>query len=209
MARRAASALTAILAFAAIAVPAALVTVTAPQAAAATSGAPTVAFTRLNPQWASPGTTISVTGSVKNASPVTRRLVVQLFDYSVPISSVSELQQSAASDSANGRAPIPLPNTIWQSPMLRPGAAASWSFRVPVSAMGLTSFGVYLLNAQVSDLQGHALNQSVTYVPYVPAKNSPYGSSIPAAQKISWVWPLIDQPLLSEPWHSTCTDPQA
>jgi len=209
MARRAASALTAIFALTAVFSLAMLLMVAPPPAAAATNGTPTVAFTRMNPQWASPGATLSVTGIVKNASPVTRRLEVQLFDYSVPISSVSELQQSAASDSANGRAPIPLPNTIWQSPMLRPGAAASWSFRVPVSAMGLTSFGVYLLNAQVSDLQGHALNQSVTYVPYVPAKNSPYGSSIPAAQKISWVWPLIDQPLLSEPWQGTCTGRQA
>src|SRR5215472_6631221 len=126
MARRAASALTAIFALVAVFSLALLLMSAPPPAVAATSGIPaTVTFTGLNPQWASPGTTISVAGSVKNTSGATRRLAVQLFDYSAPITSVADLQQSAAANSANGRSPIPLPNATWQSPLLRPGAAAT------------------------------------------------------------------------------------
>jgi hypothetical protein len=49
----------------------------------------------------------------------------------------------------------------------------------------------------------------MTYLPYVPSRKGPYGSTIPARAKISWVWPLMDDPLLGEPWQNVCTDPQA
>jgi Family of unknown function (DUF6049) len=210
MARRAARALTAMLAFATVAAMAALLTASSPPAVAATSGVPaTVTFTDLSPQWASPGTTLTVTGSVRNNAGVRRQLIVQLLDSSEPISSVSALQQSVAAGSATGQAPLALPNATWQSPVLRPGATAIWSFHVPVSVMGMTRFGVYKLAAQVSDTQGNYLVNTLTYVPYVPAKSGPYGSSVPAAQKISWVWPLMDQPLLGEPWQGACTGSQA
>jgi hypothetical protein len=211
MARRAASALTAMLAFAAVASVALLIGGTNPAAAAtaAASQPPaTVAFTALGPQWAAPGATITVSGSVKNTAPVTERLVVQLLDSTTPVSSVTELEQGA-SGALYGLAGLPLPRARWSSGLLKPGTTATWSIQVPVNAMGLTNFGVYPLAAQVYDGQGNPLNNTLTYLPYVPAKNSPYGSSIPAAQKISWVWSLIDQPLLDEPWQSTCTGPQA
>jgi hypothetical protein len=211
MARRAVSALPAMLAFAVIA-PAALLiggTTRAVATTAATSQPPaTVAFTGINPRWATPGATISVSGSVKNTAPVTERLLVQLLDSTTPVSSVTVLEQGA-SGALYGLAGLPLPRATWSSGPLKPGTSANWSIRVPVNAMGLTTFGVYPLAAQVYDGLGNPLNNTLTYLPYVPAKNSPYGSSIPAAQKISWVWPLIDQPLLDEPWQRTCTGPQA
>lgn len=211
MARRAASALTAMLALAAVAPVALLIGETAPAAAAITTASQppaTAMFTGLTPRWASPGSTITVAGSVKNTAPVTERLVVQLLDASTPVSSVTELEQGAAG-ALYGLAGLPLPHATWSSGLLKPGAAANWSIQVPVSAMGFTKFGVYPLAAQVYNIQGTPLNNTLTYLPYVPAKAGPYGSSIPAAQKISWVWPLIDEPLLNEPWQSACTGPQA
>jgi Family of unknown function (DUF6049) len=211
MARRAASALRVMFAFAVIA-PAALLVGGAGPAAAATSNAnqppATVTFTGLSPQWATPGTTMSVTGLVKNTAPVAERLVVQLLDSRTPVSSVTELEQGAAG-ALYGVAGLPLPSATWSSGLLRPGASASWSIRVPVTAMGFTNFGVYPLAAQIYNTRGTPLNNTLTYVPYVPAKNGPDGSSIPAAQKVSWVWPLIDQPLLVEPWQNACSGPQA
>lgn len=211
MARRAASALTAIFAIAAVAPLTLLSGGADPAAAAATSAnqpPATAAFTGLSPQWASPGTTVTVTGSVKNTAPVHQRLVVQLLDSRTPVSSVTELEQGA-SGALYGLAGLPLPSATWSSGLLKPGATASWSIKVPVSAMGFTKFGVYPLAAQVYNTQGTPLNNTLTYLPYVPAKAGTYGSSIPAAQKISWVWPLIDQPLLEEPWLSVCTGQQA
>ena len=205
MARRAGSALVAILAFAAVALPAAIL----PTAAAAASNQvpATVTFTGLSPQWATPGATITVTGVVRNTAPVAQRLVVQLLDSGSPLSSVFELTQSAANGTS--LAGLLLPVASWRSTVLPAGASASWSMHVPVSVMGLTGFGVYPLAAEVENGQGTALNTAQTYLPYVPAKKGPYGSSIPAAQKLAWVWPLIDRPLLDEPWQSACTGSQA
>jgi hypothetical protein len=149
-----------------------------------------------------------VTGSVKNTAPVNQRLVVQLLDSTTPVTSVTVLEQGA-SGALYGLAGLPLPHATWSSGLLRPGATANWSIQVPVSATGFTKFGVYPLAAQVYNTQHIPLNNTLTYVPYIPAKGGPYGSSVPAAQKISWVWPLIDEPLLEEPWQSVCTGTQA
>jgi Family of unknown function (DUF6049) len=210
MARRAAIALTAMLAFAAVGPVALLTGGTTPAAAAAAASQPPAiaAFTGLTPRSASPGITITVTGSVKNTAPVSQRLIVQLLDSITPVSSVAELEQGA-SGALYGRAGLPLQHATWSSGLLKPGVTASWSIQVPVSAMGFTKFGVYPLAAQVYNTQQVPLNNTLTYVPYVPAKGGPYGSSVPAAQKISWVWPLIDQPLLEEPWQSACKGTQA
>ena len=213
MARRAVGALAAVLALGAVALPAALVAGAAVPAAAAVaqqSQAPVViAITSMSPQWAAPGATITVTGTLTNTSPdPDSRLIVQLLGSSTPVRSVTELQQSAAGirELAYGF----LPGASWQSPgVLRPGATASWSVRLPASALGMTSFGVYPLAAQAEDALGRPLASSLSYLPYMPDKNGPYGSTVPTPQKVSWVWPLIDQPLLDGPWQNACTGPQA
>src|SRR5215469_10549072 len=211
MARRAATALAAMVIVAGFAPAALLLGGANPAVAAsvASSQPPAiVAFTGLNPQWASPGTTVAVSGSVKNTAPVSQRLVVELLDSRTAVRSVAELEQGA-SGALYGVAGLPLPNATWSSGLLKPGASASWSIQVPVSVMGLTGFGAYPLAAQVNNSEGLPLNNTLIYLPYVPAKSSAYGSSIPAAQKVSWVWPLIDQPLLDEPWQDACKGQQA
>ena len=210
MARRASGALAAILALALVVVPAVLVATAGPATAATTtpSQAPaTVTVTGLSPQWAGPDTTITVTGIVTNTAPVAQQLIVQLLDSSTPVSSVAELQQSAAG--LYGLAGLILPTATWESALLKPGASATWSIRLTASEMAMTGFGVYPIAAQVSNAGGTALNTTETFLPYVPAKKGPYGSTLPTAQKIAWVWPLIDQPLLDEPWHNACTGSQA
>jgi hypothetical protein len=204
MARRARGALAVILALAAAALPPALLSTAAPAAATATSQSPTVTITGLSPQWAGPGTTVTVTGIVTNSSPTARRLIVQLLDSTTPVSSVAELQQSAAGLYALAGLLLP---TTWESGLLRPGASESWSIQLPTSAM--TSFGAYPIAAQVEDVFNTPLNWTETFLPYVPAKKGPYGSTVPTVQKIAWVWPLIDQPLLDEPWQDACKGPQA
>jgi hypothetical protein len=207
MARRASGAVAAILALAVVALPAALVAAAAPAAAATAqpSQSPSVTITGLSPQWASPGATVTVSGIVTNTSPTERRLIVQLLDSGDPVSGISQLQQRAAGLSA--LADQILPAATWDSGLLKPGTSATWSIQLPTSAM--TSFGVYPVAAQVEDAFGNPLNWTETFLPYVPAKNGPYGSTAPAAQKIAWLWPLIDQPLLGEPWQDSCTGAQA
>jgi hypothetical protein len=208
MARRAPGALAAILALAVVAVPVALLTTAVPAAAAtaqASQAPATVTITGLSPQWAGPGTTVTVRGTVTNTSGTQKRLIVQLLDSGTPVSSISEMQQSAAG--FYSLAYLPVQAATWESGQLNPGASASWSIQLPTSAM--TSFGVYPVAAQVEDALGQPLNWTESFLPYVPAKSGPYGSTVPAAQKVAWVWPLIDQPLLTEPWQDVCTSTQA
>jgi hypothetical protein len=208
MARRAPRAVAVALALAMVAVPAALIATAAPAAAATTQASQasaTVTITGLSPQWAGPGTTVTVTGIVTNISATQRRLVVQLLDSSTPASSVTELQRSAAG--IYSLANLPLPTATWESGLLGQGASASWSIQLPTSAM--TSFGVYPIAAQVEDVFDQPLNWTQSFLPYVPAKKGPYGNTVPTAQKVAWVWPLIDEPLLGEPWQDACSGQQA
>jgi Family of unknown function (DUF6049) len=208
MARRAPRAVAVALALAMVAVPAALIATAAPAAAAATQGSQasaTVTITGLSPQWAGPGTTVTVTGIVTNRSAIQRHLVVQLLDSTTQVSSVSELEHAAASFYA--QANVPVPTATWESGLLSQGASASWSLRLPTSAM--TSFGVYPVAAQVEDVFDQPLNWTESFLPYVPDKKGAFGSTVPTAQKVAWVWPLIDEPLLGEPWQHTCSGSQA
>jgi Family of unknown function (DUF6049) len=208
MAGRAPRSVAVALALAMVAVPTALIATATPAAAATTQAghaSATVTITGLSPQWAGPGTTVTVTGIVTNTLATRRRLVVQLLDSSTPVSNVSELQQSTAG--ADALANLPLPTATWESGLLNQGASEHWSIQLPTSAM--TTFGVYPVAAQVEDVFDQPLNWTESFLPYVPAKKGPYGSTVPAAQKVAWVWPLIDQPLLDEPWQDTCSGSQA
>jgi hypothetical protein len=71
----------------------------------------------------------------------------------------------------------------------------------------MTTFGVYPLAAQVQS--GGPLATTTTYLPYEPDRKSPYASSRPRSAKIAWLWPLIDIPLLNEPWQGNCSGSQA
>jgi len=208
MARRAPRAVAGAVALAVAAVPVVLTAAAAPAAAATTQasqGSATVTITGISPQWAGPGATVTVTGIVTNRSATQRHLVVQLLDSSIPVSSVTELQQAAAGFYAEAN--VPVPTATWESGLLSEGASASWSIQLPTSAM--TSFGVYPVAAQVEDIFDQPLNWTESFLPYVPAKDGAYGNTVPTAQKVAWVWPLIDEPLLGEPWHGTCSGSQA
>jgi hypothetical protein len=206
------------LALGAIAAPVTLLTsraaIAEPAAAAASdrdSQATGVAITiiSMTPQQAAPGSAITVTGTLKNVSQQQiSDVTVQLLSSHTPLSSVDELQPSASG--ASGLANALVPGASWlPTGQLRPGAAVRWRIHVKAKAIGMTAFGVYPLAAQAQDALADPLATSTTYLPYVPAKRGPYGSTIPARTKISWVWPLIDKPLLNQPGQSVCQGGQA
>jgi Family of unknown function (DUF6049) len=220
MARRAASTLAAIFALGAITVPVTLLTsraaIAAPVAAAASDrdaqapGSVAITITGMTPQQAAPGSTITVKGTLKNVSrQQISQLAVHLFSSRTPLSNVDQLQPIAAG--AYGLADLPVPGASWRPKgQLQPGVAVPWSIQVKAKAIGMTDFGVYPLAAEAQDTFSEVtLATSTTYLPYVPAKKGPYGSSIPARTKISWVWPLIDKPLLNQPGQSVCQGAQS
>ncbi|MBO0833753.1 MAG: hypothetical protein J2P29_17460, partial [Actinobacteria bacterium] len=73
--------------------------------------------------------------------------------------------------------------------VLHPGATVSWSVSFPASAAGYTQFGVYPLQAVAFGAsQFSPLATSRTLLPYWP------GNSAADPVRVSWVWPLVDQP---------------
>ncbi len=214
--RRARRALAAVLAVSAMSAPAALLTSRAASAAPATASRTAqpqatvaITITGMTPRQAAPGSTITVRGTLKNASrQQLSNVAVRLLSSSTALTSAAQLQASA-SDPV-GLANMAVPAASWLSPGLAPGATVSWSIRLKAKAIGMTAFGVYPLEAEArSTVDDAPLATSTTYLPYVPAKKGQYGSTIPARTKISWVWPLIDKPLLTLPGLTACQDRQA
>ncbi|HEY2078538.1 MAG TPA: hypothetical protein VGH53_19585, partial [Streptosporangiaceae bacterium] len=212
--QRAGRALAASLALAAMGMPAALLANQAPAAAAAgkrvAQGHVSVTITGMNPQHAGPGTTITLTGTVTNSSrqPISN-LSVQLLASSTPVSTSAELRPGRTGQ--DGLASTPVPRGTWKSGSeLQPGSTDTWSVKVKAKLIGMKRFGVYPLAARAqSGPTGVPLAATSTYLPYMPAKKGPFGSSIPAPTKISWVMPLIDKPLLGQPWKRSCQVSQA
>lgn len=212
MARRAARALSAVAAALAAAAGPALAGAAAPAAAAASSAAagraPAITLSALNPQWASPGSTLTVSGTVTNTAKAPAKLQVKLFYSPTPVTSLSALRASAAG-SPEGQASRPLPDPAWISRTLAPGASARWSFRVQAAALEATRYGDYKLDAQVSQTTGAVLANALTYVPYVPSTKGRYAATVPSAARVAVIWPLLDLPQLDGPWQDACTGPQA
>ncbi len=163
-------------------------------------------ITSMSPTWASPDSTITVTGALRNtSSQQTENLTVQLLGSGTPVTSVPAPGTSAQAGSA---AVEPLPGAAWHtSGELAPGSSVTWSVQVKASKLGMTGFGVYPLQVQVQSVLGTPLASQTTYLPYEPAKKSGYAR--PAAQQVAWLWPLIDKPLLSQPWQNDCRGSQA
>jgi hypothetical protein len=199
-----------VLALGLLAAPVALLTTAGPAAAAATQGGASLvglSITSMTPQWAGPTSTVRLTGTLRNTSAqATGNLTIQLLASRTQVTSLAGLQ-SASADTED-LALAQLPGASWHtSGELAAGTSVTWSLHVKASAIGMTAFGVYPLQVQVHDELGTSLAGEVTYLPYEPGKKS--GFSRPAAAKVAWLWPLIDQPMLGEPWQNDCQGSQA
>jgi len=200
------------LALAAIAMPVALLASQDPALAAAgkrvAQNQVSVAITDMTPQQAGPGATITVTGTVTNSSrqPISN-LSVQLLASRTSVSTSAELRPGSTAQ--DDPASEPVPGGRWESGgALQAGRTAQWSVRVKANSIGMTTFGVYPLTAQAQTTVAQ-FGAATTYLPYVPARKGAYSKSIPARAKISWVLPLIDMPLLDQPWQRSCAGAQA
>ena len=166
-----------------------------------------VAITGMNPRWAGPRSAVAISGSVTNTAkaPVSG-VVVQLYASATAVSGIAQ--------SAPG--PVPyndlaafqlLAGARWRSPELQPGQTVRWQIRFRARQIGMTQFGIYPLVAVTQSRAGAVIGASSSYLPYMPSKKSPY--SRPKPEQISWLWPLIDKPMLGAPWQNVCTAPQA
>jgi Family of unknown function (DUF6049) len=211
--RRAFGALTATLGLAVVALPSALLGQLPARAATGSTsqsaGSPvSLAITGMTPSWASPTATITVSGTVTDDSkqPMTD-LAIQLDTSDQPVSSLAQLQSDLGSPVQLASRALRRRPTGLASP-LQPGQSTSWSISFPARDAGMTSFGVYPLTAQVGaevgDSLGTTLGYANTFLPYMPASHGKHARTRPAAEKIAWVWPLIDTPLTGLPGQPDC-----
>ncbi len=193
----------------AAAVPGALAISQAPAAASPGDSPVILSITSMTPAWAKPGDIITVSGTVKNDSKtIFSHLSVQLDFAGTAVAGLSALEQDVVSSAPQlafnqvaGR--VSQPSTV-----LRPGQVSSWSVRFPADELKMTAFGVYPLAAQLENSLGDTLAYSNTFLPYVPASHGPYAKSVPAQQRIAWLWPMMDVPLAALPGRADCSGSQ-
>ncbi len=140
------------------------------------------------PRYAHPGSTVSVSGTITNGtSAPLAGLSVQLY------SSPTWFSTRDAMESFVGGAPqLPLAaegGTDILAATVRAGGTATWRAKFSVDVAGMSEFGVYPLEAQLTDLAGVQVASERTLLPFLPDNTSAISKL-----KIAWVWPLIDQP---------------
>ena len=161
----------------------------------------------MNPRWAGPKSAVSISGSLTNTSKTPASgLVVQLYESANPVSSIAEIPPGTVSYNDLASFQL-LAGARWRSPELQPGQSVRWLIRFRARRIGMTQFGVYPLVAVMQSRAGAVVGSSSSYLPYMPGKKSPY--SRPKPEQISWLWPLIDKPMLGAPWQNVCTAPEA
>jgi hypothetical protein len=154
------------------------------------SHALTVSIDSVSPNWAQPGKRITVQGTVSNhTASAVGGLHVGLQTSSTAFGSRSAMESYASGGAGSGYFSgdrVGAPDTL---PRVHPDSTLHWSVSFPASDAGYTQFGVYPLQAVAFGAsQFNPFATSRTLLPYWP------DSSAADPVRVSWIWPLIDQP---------------
>ncbi len=163
---------------------------------AAGTGRVSLAITSMSPQFAGPGATVTLRGTVANGTGQTQAgLEVQLATSPTHFSSRDAMDFFLAQGGNTSLATAGNPFVVAS---VKPGATVDWTASFQVSAQGITSFGVYPVAVQLVDnFYGDLLASAQTLLPFWPGQQT---VNLLHPLKIAWVWPLIDQP-----HHQVCT----
>jgi len=154
------------------------------------TGRLSVTIDAMNPSYAAPGATVTVSGTVTNGTRQTQAgLDVRLF------TSMNHFTTRDGMDAYLSRGQVgelaPAGDPFFISSSVAPGATVAWTASFQVSTQGITSFGVYPVTAQLQDLSGGVISSEQTLLPFWPGTRA---AGLARPLKISWLWPLIDQP---------------
>ena len=154
---------------------------------AAASHRLTISIDRVSPNFATPTSTVKVSGTLTNhtGSAITG-LVVQLLTSSQYMRYRSEMDGFTSGSTTLFLVPAGVPDTLPAT--LASGATVRWtvSFRPALAAYQF--FGVYPLEVQATSSVSAAAATDKTFLPFWPATGRPQPLDI------GWVWPLIDEP---------------
>ncbi len=156
----------------------------------AETGRVSMAITSMNPQYAGPGATVTVAGTIRNGTGQTQAgLDVQLYTSPTGFSTRDGMDSFLAQRGTNDLEPAGLPFLIAAS--VHPGATVRWSASFGINSVGMSQFGVYPVAAQLWDSAGDVLTSAQTVLPFWPGQRA---AGLAAPLDISWLWPLVDQP---------------
>jgi Family of unknown function (DUF6049) len=154
------------------------------------TGSLSVTIDSMDPQYAAPGATVTVTGTVSNRTSQTQAgLEVQLDTSQNKFISRDQMDSYLAHGGDSLLLAAGTPFIVPAS--VAPGGSASWTASFQVSTQGISTFGVYGVTAQLQDMSGDVLSSDQTLLPFWPGQRT---AGLQSQLKISWLWPLIDQP---------------
>jgi hypothetical protein len=155
-----------------------------PAPAHAQAGAPVLAIDSISPQIATASSTVTVSGTITNKTGTALTgVAVELT--SAQVTSRGQMQAFVA---GNGQLPGPVQDgdPLEYPATIPPGGTASWRIQFTSADADMTQFGVYGLEAQLTDPAGSVLATTQSLLPF-------WQPGV-AKLKIAWIWPLIDQP---------------
>jgi hypothetical protein len=157
----------------------------------AAKGHLSVTIDSMNPQVASPGATVRLSGTITNRTRQTQTgLEVQLQTSAAHFTSRDGMDFYLAHGVDNsGLEAAGIPFLV--SGSVAPGGTVAWSTSFRPGSYGISEFGVYPVTAQLQDLSGDVISSGQTLLPFWPGQRA---AGLLSPLKISWLWPLIDQP---------------
>jgi hypothetical protein len=150
----------------------------------------TVSIDALNHSFATPTSTVTVSGTLTNdtGKPM-QGIQVQLLSAQQLFYTRQDMDSYAAGNSVSYMFLQPVFGASYLVPgTLHSGATVRWSASFTAAAANYSGFGVYPLAAQAEYADGSAITADRTFLPYWPGE----GSAKPLST--AWIWPLVDQP---------------
>lgn len=161
----------------------------------------TVSIDAVNPSFATPKSTITVSGTITNhtGSPL-RGVQVQLLTAQQFFRTRPDMDRYTA-----GTTPAYIfPDVAGAASVLKgtlhSGATTRWTASFPADSISYPQFGVYPLEALAEYPEGAASGTDRTFLPFWPGA----GSAVPL--NTAWVWPLIDVPQQGPCQQTLATD---
>lgn len=150
-------------------------------------------ITSVSPGYARPGQKVTVSGVASNLGSTTLTgLSVDLWSSGVRLANRQAMTTYLTTEGPTFLdAQQGLPTPVFS---LAPHATRRWSLTLSVNQVGMHSFGVYPLAAQLSGPLG-PINAARTFLPFWPGKAE---QKVAKPLSVAWVWPLIDAPQQAE-----------
>ena len=149
-----------------------------------------VTITSVSPTYATPKGKLTVSGTVTNTTAAAAAgLSVQLWSSSVRLPNRGAMASYLTAPAGAG-VDSALRKSVQALPSVPAHSTRPWSLTLRVSQVGMTTFGVYPLAAQLSQFRV-PVDAARTFLPFWPAKSQ---ARTVRPVSLAWIWPLIDAP---------------